>query len=354
MAANIRAERMRSIRHGEDLPKKKEQGITFGQMWKHYDKWLDTGKSHVDDDRSRYENHLKDRFVEKHLSQIIPLDLERMKSDLLKKGLSPATVKHVLVLFRQIVNKAIGWDLWVGENPIKKVKLPKLNNNRERYLTQDEAASVLQELKETSQQLYEIGLMSLCTGIRAGEVFKLKWGHFNFDEGIIHIADSKGGEPRKSFMTGAIKAMLEAKTEEDPGELVFKARGGDQIQQVSKTFARAIIRLGLNTGIDDPRQRVYFHTLRHTFASWLAINGTPILTIKELLGHKTLAMTERYAHLSPDHKRTAASGVDDMLKEAQDKKASEDQAAGNDVTKKKKTAPAHSKQKESPLAKALS
>ena len=94
---------------------------------------------------------------------------------------------------------------------------------------------------------------------------------------------------------------------------------------VSKSFRKLIDRLKLNDGIDDPRQRVYFHTLRHTFASWLAIKSTPILTIKELLGHKTLAMTERYAHLSPDHKRTAASGVDDMLKVAQDKKASEDQ-----------------------------
>ena len=76
MAANIRAERMRSIRHGEELPKKKEQEITFGHLWEHYDKWLDTGKSHIVDDRSRYENHLKDRFADKHLSQITPLDLE--------------------------------------------------------------------------------------------------------------------------------------------------------------------------------------------------------------------------------------------------------------------------------------
>ena len=334
-AANIRAERMRSIRHGDELPQKKKEEITFGQLWEHYNKWLDTGKKHILDDRSRYENHLKDRFADKRISQITPLDLEQLKSDLLKKKLSPATVKHVLVLFRQIVNKGIGWNLWNGENPIKKVKLPKLNNKRERYLTQDEAAAVLHELKGVSQQLYEISLMSLCTGMRAGEVFSLKWGHCNFEEAIIHIADPKGVEARKVYMTDAIKLMLEAKAKGDPGGFVFKAREADQIQQISSAFARAIVRLGLNNGIKDPRQRVYFHTLRHTFASWLAIEGTPILTIKELLGHKTLAMTERYAHLSPDHKRAAASSVDDMLKKAQDKKASEDQSAKK-ITKKKK------------------
>ncbi len=336
MAANIRAERMRTIRHGDELPKKKKPEITFHQLWEHYNKWLDTGKRRPRDDRYLYKNHLKSRFADKRLSQITPLDLEQLKSDLLKKELAPATVKHVLVLFRQIVNKGIGWNLWSGENPIKKVKLPKLNNKRERYLTQEEAALVLHELKETSQQLYEISLMSLCTGMRAGEIFSLKWGHCNFEELIIHIADPKGVEARKVFMTDAIRTMLEAKAKGEPGELVFKAREADQILQISKAFSRAIDRLELNDGIDDPRQRVYFHTLRHTFACWLAIEGTPILTIKELLGHKSLAMTERYAHLSPDHKRTAVSGIDSMLKKAQEKKASEAQDVKK-TSKKTKT-----------------
>ncbi len=178
--------------------------------------------------------------------------------------------------------------------------------------------------------------MSLCTGMRAGEIFSLKWGHCNFEELIIHIADPKGVEARKVFMTDAIRTMLEAKAKGEPGELVFKAREADQILQISKAFSRAIDRLELNDGIDDPRQGVYFHTLRHTFASWLAIEGTPILTIKELLGHKSLAMTERYAHLSPDHKRTAVSGIDSMLKKAQEKKASEAQDVKK-TSKKTKT-----------------
>ena len=69
------------------------------------------------------------------------------------------------------------------------------------------------------------------------------------------------------------------------------------------TSERAINKLDFNDGITDSRDKVVFHTLRHTFASWLAIQGTPIYTIKELMGHKTLAMTERYSHLIPDAKR---------------------------------------------------
>ena len=65
--------------------------------------------------------------------------------------------------------------------------------------------------------------------------------------------------------------------------------------------------------LQDPRQIVTFHTLRHTFASWLALQGTPILTIKELLGHQSLVMTERYSHLTPDHKKNAVDGIEAMF-----------------------------------------
>jgi integrase len=72
-------------------------------------------------------------------------------------------------------------------------------------------------------------------------------------------------------------------------------------------------RCRVNVGITERRQKVTFHTLRHTFASWLAIQGTPILAIKELLGHKSLAMTERYSHLIPDMKREAVAGIAKLM-----------------------------------------
>ena len=95
-----------------------------------------------------------------------------------------------------------------------------------------------------------------------------------------------------------------------PEDYVFPARHGEKIDRISNTFMRAVENLDLNEGITDPRQKVVFHTLRHTFASWLAIQGTPILTIKELMGHQSLAMTERYSHLSPDHKKQAVEGIE--------------------------------------------
>jgi integrase len=123
--------------------------------------------------------------------------------------------------------------------------------------------------------------------------------------------DPKNKASRTAYMTRALKEMLKARLPENPNELIFKDRwNGERIEFVSKTFQRAVDHLGFNKGVEDPRQKVVFHTLRHTFASWLAIQGTPILTIKELLGHRTLAMTERYAHLIQDMKQQATLALE--------------------------------------------
>jgi integrase len=94
-----------------------------------------------------------------------------------------------------------------------------------------------------------------------------------------------------------------------PDAFIFTDSSGGKIKEVSNAFQRAVERLGLNDGTKDARQRVVFHTLRHTFASWLAIQGTPIYTIAKLMGHRSISMSERYAHLSPDHKRDAVAAL---------------------------------------------
>jgi integrase len=90
---------------------------------------------------------------------------------------------------------------------------------------------------------------------------------------------------------------------------LFPARDGSQLSEtsVSKTFPRSVKTLGFNENVTDDRQKVVFHTLRHTFASWLAIDGVPLYTISKLMGHSSIEMTMRYAHLCPDSKRDAVA-----------------------------------------------
>ncbi len=426
-ASQIRSERIRTLRHGEDLPKDKPEEVTLGAVWIKYDKWLNTGKIDAITDRGYYRKHIEPLFAKTVISEISVLELEDLKGKLFDKGLAPATVKHVLVLIRQLINKAISWKMWSGANPVKDVKLPILNNNRERFLSYEEAHILLRELEQVSSQLRDMSLLSLHTGMRAGEIFDLKWSHLDMGNKLIHVADPKNTRARKAFITPIIKTLFEKMKFGKPDEYVFPSKEKKRIGAVSRAFERALIRLGdshdfwsgefkdqispeqlrkaiendyhnlpansvenslewlnkhldlpsfydtvigkrkkykfsadiknlisitakyrqksfkelnyaelnniqklnrllletiypdetpkirsrFNSGVTDPRQKISFHTLRHTFASWLAIRGTPILTIKELMGHQTLAMTERYSHLSPGHKKDA---VDEMEK----------------------------------------
>jgi len=310
LAAVVRSERLRTMRHGEELPNEKKKAPTFKEVMKRYLEWCDTNKRNGRTTDAYLYKHLT-HFDSKRLDEIHPFALEGLKQKILKeKKLTPATAKHVLVLVGEAYNKAIAWGMYQGENPVKKVKMPVLQNKRERFLTHDEAKQLLAALKDRSPQLHDISTLSLYCGLRAGEILNLRGQDLDFENKLIHIADPKNKHPRKAFMTRSVYAMLKGMVPDNPGDLVFKSRKGGKIDSVSRTFERAVEDLGFNQGIEDPRQKIVFHSLRHSFASWLALQGEPIQVIAELLGNKTLAMTQRYAHLTGDHKRKAAERLE--------------------------------------------
>jgi len=315
-ARKIRNNRIYEVQHGKELPKDKKQTPTFKEVMGKYLKWADSSKANGrTTDNYLYQGsegktgHLK-HLDEKRLDEISTFALEGLKQKILAKGLSPATAKHILVLVGEVYNKAITWGMYKGENPVKKVKLPILQNRRERFLSHDEAAKLLSVLQERSPQLHDICLLSLYCGLRAGEILNLRGQDIDFKNGLIHVADPKNKYPRKAYMTPTVKKILKTRTPGSPGELIFKDRKDRQITSVSRTFERAVDSLGFNKGIEDIRQKVVFHSLRHSFASWLALQGEPIQVIGELLGHRTLTMTQRYAHLTGDHKRRATLALE--------------------------------------------
>ena len=99
----------------------------------------------------------------------------------------------------------------------------------------------------------------------------------------------------------------------NPHNLIFVDRNGHKIRSISNAFDRAVKNLGFNDGVSDRRFRVTFHTLRHTYASWLVQKGVDLYTVKKLMGHSTLAMTERYSHLAQDNLRDAVKKLEGSL-----------------------------------------
>ena len=163
-----------------------------------------------------------------------------------------------------------------------------------------------------------MALLSLHTGMRAGEIFSLTWGCVDLDAGTMFLKDTKNKSSRTAFMTQAVKDMLVDIYPDDPGldDLVFPGRDGITIDKPSRTFKRVADKL-FNAGLEDSRQRVVFHTLRHTFASWLVMEGVDLYRVKELLGYKDLTMTQRYSHLAPDSLRGAINILEKALRPSQ-------------------------------------
>ena len=295
------------------------EGVSFGALAQEYLKWAKDAKKSFKDDESNYRNHLAPLLAKKVAREIGVLDIERIKKTLsnkkvgtkIKRPLSPTTVKHCIVLTRQIFNYSITRKLFIGVNPVSETLkshkgfLKGTNNERKRFLGREEAQPLLNTIKETSLQTYHICLVSLYTGCRMGEVFALTWQDVDLRNKILYIRNPKNDQARQAYLTPNLVEVFQSLSKEKKRGLIFPDRNGKRIQQLSDTFDRAVIKLGLNDGVTDRLNRIVPHTLRHTFASWLAQQGEPLLTIKELMGHKNIEMTMRYSHLCPDQKRGA-------------------------------------------------
>ena len=246
----------------------------------------------------------------KPLKTIAPIHLEHIKKNMAEAGRAARSITYVLAVVRQVFNFARDHDLFAGQNPVTKIKKPSADNRRVRFLTHEEADRLLAALAERSPQVRDMALLSLHCGLRAGEVFALTWGDVDMERGVLTLRDTKSGKTRAAIMTEAVRAMFDARERGGHASLVFPARGGGKIVQVSDAFDRTVRALGLNDGVEDSRQKVVFHTLRHTFASWLVEQGVDLYSVKELMGHGNLIMTERYAHLAPDKLRRAVKTLE--------------------------------------------
>ncbi|MDD1776062.1 MAG: hypothetical protein LUP94_01755, partial [Candidatus Methanomethylicus sp.] len=175
LASDIRSQRLKQIRFKEELPKEKKKAPFFQDVAEKYFTW---GEDNLSEgglyERNRYDKHLKDFLYGKRLNEITGFDLERLKQELKKKVIkekdpndkdsqerfmSEQSVKLVLVLFRGIFNKAVSWGLYEGPNPLKGVKMPVPQNQRERWLTAQEAGLLLERLKDRSLLWHDITMI---------------------------------------------------------------------------------------------------------------------------------------------------------------------------------------------------
>lgn len=253
-----------------------------------------------------YANYIQNTLGARKIINITVDDIQPIIINALKVK-APRTVDYIKATLRLLFNCAKDRDLYFKENPAMKIKIKLKDNKRNRFLTQEETRILLNELKKHSIQMHDIALFSLYEGARAGAIFALQWKDIDWGINRITLLDTKNGETYFQPMHPVVRKMLEHRYAENKEGLIFKSRDGKQIKDLSKTYQRVIDKLGFNDGITDPRQKIVFHTLRHTYTSWLVMGGVDLYTTQKLMGHKSNQMTQRYAHLAPGHLENAIS-----------------------------------------------
>ena len=179
---------------------------------------------------------------------------------------APKTVHHTLGLIRQIYNHAKRPDIYLRA----KVKMPKVDNAKLRYLTPAEIDKLLTALKEKSDIVHDQAILAVNCGLRFSETAGLRWEDVNFNTGSLSIRDSKTGS-RTVFLNDVVADMLRKRQTEKTTGLIFSDNDKRQLR-ASKTFQRVADKL-FNKDVDDRRLRVTFHTLRHSFGTHVYENS---------------------------------------------------------------------------------
>jgi integrase len=318
-----RREAERAVKQAERAKEEAEANRwTIDRLWNEYKAQHHDLKG-LRTDQNRFENYIKPQFGEKEPKALIPLDVDRVRIGLLKKPkrtppktkkpatvLKPATVRNVLELLRRVINFGVKKKL-CGGVPFT-IELPKVNNLKTEDLSAAQLTRLLEAIeKDENIQAKNLMKMALFTGMRRGELFKLKWNDIDFEREFIHLRDPKGGVDQKVPLSSAAKDVLKSHPRTAGIQLVFPGRAGKQRVDIHHQVNSIKEKAGLPKGFRA------LHGLRHAYASMLASSGqVDMYTLQKLLTHKSPLMTQRYAHLRDETLKKASNIAGSIINEA--------------------------------------
>jgi len=263
-----------------------------------------------------YANHLLPELGEKTPSEIVTLDLERLRRNLAKtksprtrKTLSAQTQKHVLALLKRMLRWAA--DMGYIDPPVHlKFRMPTVDNEKTEFMTEDQLAAYLKALDEESDQhraaFFRIALL---TGIRRTALLNVQWSDVDLENGFLTLRGATAKNEKTQTIPlspGAVEVLKGIVRTNAP--YIWPGQNGGAREDMRRMGRRLRDKAGL------PADFRPVHGLRHHFASHLASSGASLYEVGTLLTHGDISVTKRYAHLSDQALRRAASLADDMVK----------------------------------------
>lgn len=280
--------------------------MTIARLWGEYEANKANSKA-INTDRGRFNKYLLPAFGNKEPHELIRLDIDRLRLKLLKT-LKPQTVKHILGLLKRIIHYGAARQLC--RNLDFEIEAVKVDNLKTEDLTSEQLQRLLTAIdNSTDIEAANIMRLALFTGMRRGEMFKLKWSDIDFQRGFISIRNPKGGVSQKIPLNEQARSVLENHPE--TSEFVFVRPDGEPFTDIR----RRVNPIKQAAGI--PADFRTLHGLRHTYASMLASSGqVDMYTLQKLLTHKSPIMTQRYAHLRDEALKSAAAVAGQIITDA--------------------------------------
>ncbi|HVW08799.1 MAG TPA: site-specific integrase [Bryobacteraceae bacterium] len=221
------------------------------------------------------------------------------------EAVAPGTIQKEVTVLKHALKLAVEWEL-LHENVAQGVKLPRVPEGRTRYLTPLELKATLEAAAEWMRAPLALAAF---TGMRRGELLALRWLDVDIPNRRLYLRETKNGTLRVLVLNELAVQVLASLPQGAPSDPVM---AGVDPQQLTVYTRRIFARLGIHDAS--------FHSLRHTAASWLVMQGVDLYAVGQLLGHKTPRMTQRYAHLSPHYLAAAVGKLDTVFAEVMEEK----------------------------------
>jgi integrase len=294
-----------AIRHGRYFPSQEARKHLFSEL---VDRYIDQVLPHKPKMKKQQEGQLnwwKAQLGYYLLSDVSPALIGECRDRLLNekndqgKTRAPATVVRYLAAVSHAFTIAVNEWGWMESNPVAKVKRPKEPRGRVRFLDDKEREHLLAACQSSwNKDLYPIVVLALSTGMRQGEILNLSWKDIDLQRRQLVLHETKNNERRVVPVVGhALEVIKEhGKVRNLESDYVFPKGAQSGQTSIRKAWEKAVK--------DAELEDFKFHDLRHTAASYLAMNGATLAEIAEVLGHKTLQMVKRYTHLSEAHTST--------------------------------------------------
>ena len=309
----LRNEIITKQRTGEEPPsiasKKKRNILSIETIANDYFNYRKESKTKAND-ISQYNNHILPYFknidfetIDKNEILQFANKLKKTKSKFKEDLLSDKSINNILNFLKTLIKHGFKND-FIKNDFSKYISLLNIDNAREKFLTKEEI-KILYENSKNDETLYLLFKLALNTGGRLATLLNICKKDIDFTHNLITLKDFKNNSTYKAFLTENLKALLEIRT--------IHLKMDDKLfvsnpERRLRSMLNELFNKDINT--NDRKNKVVFHSLRHTFASHLAINGTPIFTIQKLMNHKDIRMTLRYAKLSPDSGRESILSLD--------------------------------------------